>query len=255
MKPWDLRVGRWQTALSDVERVDAVIVDPPYGLRTHAGNQGMGERFNATGGKPVVKSDGTTRMGPATRQDLHYGHWTPADVQEFVAYWSPRCTGWMACMTSDDLIATWREAYAIAGRLDFAPVPCIQHRLRLTGDGPGSGTVYLMVARPRRKEFLSYGSLPCFYGPLMAPANRTSEHIGGKPLSWMRAIIRDPTAGLATTLIAACQEGRRAIGSEMDPTTANRAVQRILRTNLAPPLFVDRSRADQLSLDTHNQPV
>lgn len=26
-------------------------------------------------------------------------------------------------------------------------------------------------------------------------------------------------------------------------------------TNLAPPLFVDRSRADQLSLDTHNQPV
>lgn len=134
-------------------------------------------------------------------------------------------------------------------------MPCIQHRLRLTGDGPGSGTVYLMVARPRRKEFLSYGSLPCFYGPLMAPANRTSEHIGGKPLSWMRAIIRDPTAGLATTLIAACQEGRRAIGSEMDPTTANRAVQRILRTNLAPPLFVDRSRADQLSLDTHNQPV
>jgi site-specific DNA-methyltransferase (adenine-specific) len=62
----------------------------------------------------------------------------------------------------------------------------------------------------------------------------------------MRAIIRDytrpgdlivdPCAGGATTLLAAAIEGRRCIGSEMDPETYAKAVRR-LEAGWTPDLF------------------
>jgi DNA modification methylase len=60
---------------------------------------------------------------------------------------------------------------------------------------------------------------------------------GAKPLDLMRAIVRDyarpddlvcdPCSGGATTLIASVIEGRRAIGSELDPVTHAKALNRI----------------------------
>ena len=246
----DLRLGDWQTALADVGVVDAVICDPPYGARTHAGNVGMGDRFNTEG---YMKGDGATRDAPGARSDLTYAAWSQQDVADFVAYWSPRCAGWMACMTSDDLIPVWRQAYAAAGRLDFAPVPILQDRVRLGGDGPASGAVYLMVARPRRKEFLSWGALPGYYG---ASIDR-GGHIGGKPLGLMHRLINDysrpgnlvcdPCAGGATTLIAAHQSGRHGVGAEIDPTTHAKASERV-RKVLAQPLLFGEGPAKSLSI-------
>lgn len=230
----DLRLGCWQDVLADVREVDACIGDPPYGKRTHEGNDDMGDRYD--------------------RSDLEgYAYWSPEDVLEFVAYWSPRTRGWMAQMTSDDLIPVWRDAYSTAGRLDFAPVPILQHRPRLGGDGPGSGAVYLMVARPRERRFLSWGSLPCWY---MSQPDKTGIVNGAKPLSLMRAIVSDysrpgdyicdATAGGATTLLAAVMEGRRAVGSECDPDTHAKATARLSR-GFQPSLLVPqvRARAEQ----------
>lgn len=216
----DLRQGRWQDALADVT-CDALICDPPYGARTHAGQ---------------VDDD--------LRRGLSYAHWTPDDVREFVASWSPRTRGWMVCMTGDDLIPVWREAYRAAGRLDFAPVPILQHRLRLSGDGPASCAVYLMVARPRTREAASCGSLPGWYGPHVA---RKDGHIGGKPLVMMREVLRDyaapgsvvcdPCAGYATTLIAALERGCTAIGAECDPQTHASGAVELARFSRQPMLL------------------
>jgi site-specific DNA-methyltransferase (adenine-specific) len=62
--------------------------------------------------------------------------------------------------------------------------------------------------------------------------------VGSKPLWLMRAIVRDysrpgdvvcdPCAGGATTLIASVIEGRQAIGSELDPATHAKALNRIV---------------------------
>lgn len=239
-KPWDLRVGDWRTALADVAMVDAVICDPPFGVRTHQGhNSATGQILSATGQR--------------TRTEIGYKHWTPQDVQEFVAHWSPRCAGWMACMTSDDLIPVWRDAYAAAGRLDFAPVTCLTYHPRLLGDGPSSCTIYLMVARPRDARSAKWGCLPGWYGPFYPHHNQADgSYIGGKPVRLMRQIVRDysrpgdlvcdPCAGGGTTLLAACKEGRTAIGAELDPTTALRAVKRLLHADLTPPLFADIER-------------
>ena len=232
----DLRCGSYADVLADV-RCDAVICDPPFGQRTHTANSGLVARF--AGGDD------------APRRDLSYDAWTAQDVAEFVAFWAVRCRAWIACMTSDDLIPAYRAAYAAVGLYDFAPVPCLYHRPRLAADGPGSGAIYLMVARPRRKEFLGYGSLPCWYGPIFAPRSTDPHHhIGGKPLEIMRAIVRDysrdgdlvcdPTAGGATTAIAAAMEGRRFVGAELDPATWAKAQKRIANTAIpVRPLFTE----------------
>lgn len=214
----DLRLGRWQDVLADVEVCDAVITDPPYSEKTHDGQHALRDSF------------GYDAMGPG-------------NVGQLVYSWAERCSGWMACMTDDVLAPHYRGNYDGAGLYDFAPVPILQHRPRLTGDGPGSGAVYLMVGRPREKRFLSWGSLPCWYE---ARPERGAAVVGAKPLGLMRAIVRDysragdlvvdPYAGGGTTLLAAAMEGRRSIGAECDPDTYAKAVARLSR-GMQPDLF------------------
>lgn len=241
---YDLRLGDYRDVL-DGETWDALICDPPYGARTHAGNNqnALLDRF------------ANRRNAPLTA--LPYAHWTPDDVTAFVTWAHPRTRSWMVCFTSHDLIPVWEAAYKSVGRYSFAPVPFLQHRARLAVDGPGSGSCYIMVARPREKRFLGWGSLPCWYGPHMAPpATLKDYHQGGKPLSIMAQVVADysrpgdrvcdPCAGGGTTLLAAVKgfdtrtgravELRRALGAEFDPDTHAAATER-LRAALALPLF------------------
>lgn len=98
--------------------------------------------------------------------------------------------------------------------------------------------VYANVARPKRLH--KWGTLPGGYTG--TPGERI--HIGGKPLWLMRALIRDytkrgdlvvdPCAGAATTLVAAFQEGRRAIGAEADPETHALAMRRLTGDEMKP---------------------
>lgn len=210
--------GDWRDVLADVE-CDALIVDPPYGKRTHAGHDG-----------------GVTHTGADTarRQALSYGFWAPRDVRAFVDAWSARVRGWFCAMSCSDLAPVWRLAFQAAGRATFAPIPCVIRAMsvRLSGDGPSSWTVYLNVARPRSKEAARWGTLPGAY-----VVSRDPGYIGGKPLELMHAIVRDysrpgdlvcdPCAGSGTTLLAAEELGRRAIGAEVDAKAYAFAMKRL----------------------------
>ena len=218
----DLRLGRWQDALAGVE-CDALIADPPYGAKTHAGHTATSRGHRGQG------------HDNSDRREIDYAHMTTESVAEFVASWAPRTRQWMVCMTSHDLISAFQDAYADAGWYAFAPVPWVNPggTVRLSGDGPASWTCYLMVARPRTKAAMNWRALP---GAYVMPQDRGAR-IGGKPLSLMRAVIRDysnegdlvcdPCAGYGTTLIAAAQMQRRAIGSEMDADAYAEACARI----------------------------
>jgi site-specific DNA-methyltransferase (adenine-specific) len=155
-----------------------------------------------------------------------------------VSSWSPRCRGWMCVFTSHDLIETYTSLIEAQGRYVFAPIACVQmyRNVRMAGDGPSNWTDYLIVSRPRTMP--PRGALPGAYvTPLDQDKRRGVGIAGGKALALMRAIIRDysrpgdlivdPCAGGATTLIAAAIEGRRAIGSEMDPDTFAKARARV----------------------------
>lgn len=146
-------------------------------------------------------------------------------------------------MTSHDLVPTWESELEAQGMYVFAPLPIIQKRPRLLGDGPSSWAVWMIVARRRNKEIARWGCLPGMYeGPTVKGCGVT----GAKPLDMMRAIVRDysrpgwtvvdPFAGSGTTLLAAVMEGRTAIGSEVDPNTHAIASARLAK-EFQPSLF------------------
>lgn len=233
----DLRLGRWEDALADVEMVDAVITDPPYGARTHAGQRHG--RHDEREGSPY-------HNGWASSRGIGYAHWSKEEVAAFVGAWTPRCAGWFCAFTSHDLIPAYFDALESVGRYVFAPIACVQRgmNVRLAGDGPSNWTTWLVVSRPRSLRY--WGTLPGAYvgnpfdpGENTATASRRTGVVGSKPLWLMRAIVRDytrpgdlvcdPCAGAGTTLLAAAIEGRRAVGSEMDPATFEKAQKRLAR--------------------------
>lgn len=235
----DLRLGRYQDVLADVE-CDAVICDPPYGARTHAS---VGAR-----------DPSTLRKASKSKIAIDYTSWSAEDVSEFVESWSPRCRGWIVALTSHDLINAWTEAFDASGRYSFAPVPCVMRgmSIRLQGDGPSSWSVYAMVARPRARRFATWGSLPGAYD-----SGRSDGGGGrGKPLDLMRALVKDysrpgglicdPTAGYGTTGVAALGMGRRFVGSEVDAAAFGEAGKRLAGAQVVD-LF-DPERAKQAPL-------
>lgn len=227
-----LYLGRWQDTLAQIDRVDAVITDPPYGARTHEGHNEAGQQTR-------------TLTGQATWTAIAYDAMSPSEVAAFVEAWAPRCRGWMLAMTSHDLIGAYEQAFRNAGRATFAPIPIIQKRPRLVGDGPSSWAVYAMVSRPRTREFSTWGCLP---GAYEAPTEKGVGIAGAKPIDLMRSIVRDysrpgdlvcdPFAGSGTTLLAALTEGRRAVGAEQKQEHYDIATRR-LANGYTPTMFAE----------------
>jgi site-specific DNA-methyltransferase (adenine-specific) len=140
----------------------------------------------------------------------------------------------MACFCSHDLIEAYEEAYKACGRYPFAPVSAIQKRPRLLGDGPASWTLYLMTSRPASRAWQKWRCLP---GEYRSKLERGAPIVGAKPVSLMREIVRDysnagdvvcdPCAGWGSTLLAADELGRHAVGGERDDATFAALAQRI----------------------------
>lgn len=214
----ECRYGRWQDTIGDIV-VDAVVTDAPFDEATHIGAADVD-----TGG------DGAERIG------VGFEPWTADHVHEFVRSWSPRTRGWIAALTSDELILAWKAAFREAGRYAFQAVPVIVRGMgvRLLGDGPSSWGLYLMVGRPRTREAANWRTLPGGY-----TVSREDGAGGGrgKPLRLMRSIvgdytnpgdvIADPLCGWGSTLIAARSMGRSCIGSEADRDAYLQCQQRI----------------------------
>ncbi len=256
----DLRLGRWEEALADVEMVDAIIVDAPYSAKTHSGSDAGAMTVPGT----VTRSNGRVEKKEYARQLISYAAWSEDDVNAFVAHWGPRCRGWFCTITDHILAPVWSAALAMpenGGRYVFAPIPIVEtgSRVRLTGDGPSSWTCWMIVARPKTPEFVRWGTLP---GAYIGSGRGDREHIGGKDSAIMRAIVRDytrpgdlvcdPCLGGGTTALAAAIEGRRFVGSEMDPATFEKAQKRIAR-GYTPTMFASEPapvmRQEGLDLD------
>lgn len=250
----DLRLGRWEEALADVETVDAVISDPPFSLRQHAGyvsgsdmaeaNRRRLQKTNAARaaeGKAFVS--GSLPIGGVQYESINED-----DCARAVPIWSSWQPNWINVFGDHNTQRWWERCLLAVGWYVFAPVPWVKQdpSPRFQGDGPASACEYITVARPRRKT--TCGSLPGYYFGKIAKANGPEGKIvtGQKPLWLMRKIIRDytepgqlicdPYAGGGTTLLAAAMEGRRAIGAEMDPETYEKAQER-LQAGYTPDMF------------------
>lgn len=192
----------WDGLLEQVPACDALITDTPYSAKTHSGHDGG-----------VVDLD---------RRSIQYRAWAPDDVQAFVDAWHPRVRGWIVSITDDQLAPVWSAALESVGRYVFAWLPYVApgSRVRLLGDGPSSWTTWIVVARPRSREFATWGTLPGAY-VLPAGYGGAMPVVGGKPVWLMQrlvedysrpgALICDPCCGAGTTGIGALRSERRVV--------------------------------------------
>lgn len=220
-----LKLGRWQDTMAD-EQVDHLIIDAPYSARVHASSYEV---------KGVEGQD---------RDGISYAHWGSEEVAEVCEWAKGHVRHWVVSMTDHVLFPIWEAELQKRGYLVFAPVILVEtgRNVRLAGDGPACWATMLVVARPRGAEFAKWRALP---GAYVVPKSADKMQ-GGKPLDAMRQIVRDYSergdtiadlcAGWGTTLLAAAAEGRRAVGSEVDPATYQKTIKR-LNDRLHNPLF------------------
>lgn len=204
------------------QSVDCVITDPPYTERTHS----KARSLTAEG----VKAGVTT-----------FGSITDADLREIAGEMGRVSRGWV--------IATLDYRHAV----DFdvnPPTGLKMQRLgvwvktnptpQITGDRPAQGweaIAYLHRAKGRSK-WNGGGRHGNFVTPIAAPEGHPTAKPLGMVSDWVRLftnpgdVVLDPFAGSGTTLRAAKDEGRKAIGVELDERYCEIAAKRLSQDTL-----------------------
>jgi site-specific DNA-methyltransferase (adenine-specific) len=220
-----LYLGDCRDVLPLLQMVDAVIVDPPYSARTHAGHDAC--------------------VGVAGRRQLGYSAMTAAEARELAAEYALLCNGWVVWMTDCDLALAVRQALEAVGRYVFAPLPFYQpeRSVRLSGDGPCSWTDWIIAARTAAQN--KWGALPGGY--VSGAGWNDKERMGGKPTALMRALVGDYSKvgdlvldshmGAGTTGVACAMLGRRFIGIEINREAFDIACERIENAYRQAPLI------------------
>lgn len=225
--------------LPSLRGVDHVITDPPYSARTHAGHDA------------ACTDDGDMRT------KLSYAHFGTSDVNRLTMHLNQICDGWIVWMCDHILAPDVQGAMEFYKRYTFAPLAYFApgSRVRLSGDGPSSWTIWIIVSRTKKQA--RWGTLPGGYLHQSGWGNR--EYIGGKPVGLMKALVNDysrvgetvldPCMGAGTTGIACMDLGRRFIGIEKDRTAFDLACERLEKHWAQGDLFRQHDAQEQTEID------
>lgn len=200
--------GDCREVLADMaaESVAAVLTDPPYTDRTHSKARSL-------------------TAGAVTEGIRTFAAITDADLRDILSELARVSSGWV--------VATLDYRHAV--EFDVSPPDGLKvQRLgvwvktnptpQLSGDRPAQGweSIAYMHRADRRSKWSGGGS----HGNYVAPIPPPEGHPTAKPLplvaKWVRWFtergdtVLDPFAGSGTTLRAAKDEGRKAIGVELD---------------------------------------
>ena len=209
-----LYCGDCREILPHLGHVDHIITDPPYSRRTHDGHNASSSGHTWGGG-----NDGSERLG------LGYQWLDERDCRIYSELFHASCGGWIVWMTDHSLAPIIMGELECGGRYVFAPLPFFApgSRVRLSGDGPSSWTDWIIVSRTTAQA--RWGTLPGGYVSGQGPEWHDKQWIGGKPSALMGKLVRDysrdgeivcdPFMGAGTTVVAARNSGRRAIGIDI----------------------------------------
>lgn len=215
-----LYLGDCMDILPTLDKVDAVLVDPPYSARTHAGHD--------------IVARGATYDG-SEREKLGYAALTENQVEQLAKIYAEKCKGWVVWMTDHILAPTIALEQQKVGRYVFAPLPFYQsgRSVRISGDGPCSWTDWIVVSRTKAQ--IKWGTLPGGY--IAGQGWNDKERMGGKPtllmdalvLDYSRAgdVVLDSHMGAGTTGVACIRNGRKFVGCEIDQKAFDIACKRI----------------------------
>lgn len=225
-----LYLGDAREIVPTLPSVDAVITDPPYSARTHAGHD--------------LVSRGATYDG-AEREKLGYAALSDEDVASLSAMYAERCSGWIVWLTDHVLAPVITQELQARGRYVFAPLPFYQsgRSVRISGDGPCSWTDWVVVSRTKAQ--IHWGTLPGGY--IAGPGWNDKARMGGKPTALMESLVQDYSRagqtvldshmGAGTTGVACMRTGRKFIGCEIDADAFELSCRRIEQAYAQRPLF------------------
>lgn len=206
----------------DNQAVAAVITDPPYTERTHSKARANSHKEN---GRHVIR-EGITAFGSITDEDL----------EQILSECGRVSEGWV--------IATLDYRHAI--QFDQTPPPGLKSQRvgvwvktnptpQITGDRPAQG--WEAIAYLHREQGRSKWNGGGHHGNYISPIAPPEGHPTAKPLPMLADMVRkftnhgdtvlDPFAGSGTTLVAARNLGRKAIGVELEEKYCEIAAKRL----------------------------
>ena len=214
--------------------VDVVITDPPYSDHVHAhGRKGTRRTSSGWKGAPI-----------AAARDLGFDA-LAEDVRRGCAGAFARIVRrWVVVFSDTESSHLWAAALADSA-LDYVRT-AFWHKLggapQFTGDRPAVAVEAITLCHPPgRKRWNGGGKHGLYAVPIElhrgTPTDEERVHTTQKPVRLMRALVADftdpdelildPFAGSASTLVAAYEQGRRAIGVELDEENATAAAKRL----------------------------
>lgn len=198
------------------ESCDVVITDPPYSSSTHDG----------------ARTGSWSQGGDSPHKLLTFNSITPEQFVEFAKQAVRVSKRWVITFCD------WRYAHLLED-IGLVRLGCwtkVSPAPQFTGDRPAQGWEAIAILhRPGKKRWNGGGRAAVWrYNKVRA------EHSAAqKPLSLMRDLVRlfsdpgetilDPFCGGATTLVAAMQTGRKAIGIEKDQKQFEVAQNRVFQ--------------------------
>lgn len=205
--------GDCRDILPQLEPVDLVLTDPPYGSATHEG----------------------ARSVTATRALVDFASTTAGELRALMARLAPMCSRWfVATMEWRHIAELEREPPAGWHFVRFGIWVKPNGAPQFTGDRPATGWEGIaMLHRDNTRMYWNGGGRHAVW----TRPKITGDHPTQKPEPLMREWVRlfsnagdtilDPFMGSGTTLRAAKDLGRRAIGIEIDERYCEIAARRL----------------------------
>lgn len=203
--------------------VDLVLTDPPYEVEAHTlqrrGSRGAGARI-------VVKPLGFAAMDEATRCAVS-------------AQLGRVARRWVLTFCQVEAAPTWRVAQEAGGLVYKRTCLWIKPdgQPQLTGDRPGMGYETILAMHSRGRSRWNGGGEHGVWTVSKRCGNGANVHPTEKPLALMGRLVLlfsdqgdlvlDPFAGSGSTLVAARENGRRAIGIEREEKFCEIAASRL----------------------------
>lgn len=219
--------GDCREILPSLAAVDCVITDPPYSPHTHA-KQWIGSALTA-GSKRVSTAHSSLGFEPLD-----------SELMEFASTEFKRLASrWILTFCDIESIHLWISSLSVVG-LDYVRA-CIWDKVdsapQFTGDRPASAAEGIVVAHQPGKKLWNGGGRRNIFRHAVNGEKGSKPHPSTKPEPLMRELvglfsnqgelILDPFMGSGTTLVAAKDLSRRAIGIEQQEKYCEVAAKRL----------------------------
>jgi hypothetical protein len=240
----DIWLGDCRDVLPTLDAVDHVITDPPYDEHTH----GKQRRGSATPGRG--KQFGLGKATISVERHVGFAALTDDQMDVQASEYARLAQRWVLVFCAMEQQADWMAALTDIGleHVRFGVWHKTGSTPQFSGDRPGTACEAIEIAhRPGRKSWNGGGGFGMWTHPIVKEHTGERRHPTQKPLPLMAELIElftdpgdlilDPFMGSGTTLVAAKELGRRAIGIELDPKHVETAIRRLKATAYKPRLL------------------